>query len=63
MRSHVVYESWLERHHLMAFDRSPQVTGISGQPFVLSWATGLRRERHVPDLFVRSVDGGALVVD
>jgi hypothetical protein len=49
-----VVESWLERHHLMAFDRLPQVTGISGQPFEFSWATGLRRERHVPD-FLRAV--------
>jgi hypothetical protein len=63
MRGHVVYESWLERHHLMAFDRLPQVTGISGQPFEFSWATGVRRERHVPDFFVRFADGGGLVVD
>jgi len=30
---------------------------------VLSWADGLRRERHVPDLFVRFTDGRGLVVD
>jgi hypothetical protein len=63
MRSHVVYESWLERHHLMVFDRLPQVRGISGQPFAFSWPVGVRRERHIPDLFVRFADGGGLVVD
>ena len=63
MRGHVVYESWLERHHLMAFDRLPEVTGISGQPFAVSWTGGLRRERHIPDFFVRFADGGGLVVD
>ena len=62
-RGHVVYESWLERHHLMTFDRSPRVVGISGQPFALSWIGDLRRERHVPDFFVRFADGGGAVVD
>jgi len=62
-RGHVVYESWLERHHLMAFDRSPRVTGIAGQPFAVSWTGGLRRQRHIPDFFVRFADGGGLVVD
>jgi len=62
-RGHVVYESWLERHHLMAFDRLPQVVGISGQPFAVSWTGDLRRERHIPDLFVRFADGGGVVVD
>ena len=37
-RGHVVYESWLERHHLMTFDRLPRVTGIAGQPFAVSWS-------------------------
>ena len=62
MRGHVVYESWLERHHLMTLDRLPQVTGIAGQPFAVSWTGGLRRERHIPDFFVRFADGGGLVV-
>ena len=61
----MVYESWLERHHLMAFDRLPQVTGIAGQPFAVSWTGALRREneKHIPDFFVRFADGGGLVVD
>jgi hypothetical protein len=28
-RSHVVYESWLERHHIIEADRDVRVTGIS----------------------------------
>lgn len=60
---HVVYESWLERHHLMEFDRQPRVVGISGQPFALSWQGEVRRHSHVPDLFVRFADGSALVID
>ena len=62
-RSHVVYESWLERHQLLELDRRPGVCGISGQPFSLSWIGELRRERHVPDFFVRSVDGSVMVLD
>jgi len=62
--SHVVFESWVERHHIMEFDRTPGVRGISGQPFALAWAgEGLRRRSHVPDLFVRYGDGRAAVVD
>ncbi|MDQ2845124.1 MAG: TnsA-like heteromeric transposase endonuclease subunit [Actinomycetota bacterium] len=60
---HVVYQSWLERHHLMEFDRLPQVVGISGQPFALSWTDALRRHQHIPGLFVRFADGSAVVVD
>lgn len=60
---HVVFESWLERHHIMEFDRRRDVTGISGQPFALVWAEDLKRRSHVPDLFVRHRDGSAIVVD
>ena len=60
---HVVFESWVERHHIMEFDRTPGVTGISGQPFALVWAEGTKRRSHVPDLFVRYGDGRAAVVD
>ncbi len=62
-RSHVVYESWLERHQLIELDRRPGICGISGQPFALSWTGELRRERHVPDFFARSADGSAMVID
>ena len=39
------------------------MVGISGQPFALSWACGVRRERQIPVLFVRFADGRGLVVE
>lgn len=60
---HVVFESWVERHHIMEFDRAPEVIGLAGQPFARVWAEGLKRRSHVPDLFVRYGDGRAAVVD
>lgn len=62
-RSHVVYESWLERHHLIEADRDPRVTGIAGQPFALTWPSGKRMVQHVPDIFCRTFDGGGVVTD
>ncbi|MGW7219052.1 TnsA-like heteromeric transposase endonuclease subunit [Streptomyces sp. NPDC054826] len=61
---HVGYESWLERDRLMLLDFDPLVTGMSSQPFRLSW-TGPdgKRVRHTPDFFVRRADGTGLVVD
>lgn len=60
---HVVFESWVERHHIMEFDRAAGVAGMAGQPFALVWAEGLKRRSHVPDLFVRYADGRAVVID
>jgi hypothetical protein len=60
---HVVFESWVERHHIMEFDRTPSVIGLSGQPLALVWTEGSRRRSHVPDLFVRYADGRAVVID
>ena len=63
-RTHVLYESWLERHYIIEADRNAQVTGISGQPFALAWPSGKKRDTaHFPDLFCRSVDGGGIVTD
>ena len=62
-RSHVVYESWLERHHIIEADRDARVTGIAGQPFELTWPKGRRQVRHTPDLFCRTLDGGGILVD
>jgi len=50
-KSHVAYESWLERRYIIEADRDIQVTGISGQPFNLTWPEGRKQMRHVPDLF------------
>jgi hypothetical protein len=64
-RSHVAYESWLERHHLMEADRDARVTGIAGQPFELTWprGKGKRPAGHVPDFLFRTLDGRAIVTD
>jgi hypothetical protein len=61
--THVGFESWLERDHLMAFDADPTVASVSSQPFWLNWWAGERRRRHAPDFFVRLVSGDAVVVD
>jgi hypothetical protein len=62
-RSHVVYESWLERHHIIEADRDARVTGISGQPFELTWSEAKKQVRHVPDLFCRMLEGQGVVTD
>jgi hypothetical protein len=62
--SHVGYESWLERDHLMLLDFDPEVTAIVAQPFWLRWRDGAGRwRRHAPDLFARMADGSAVVID
>ena len=62
--SHVGYESWLERDHVLLLDFDPQVTAIAAQPFWLRWrdAAG-RSRRHAPDLFARMADGSGVVID
>ncbi len=62
-RSHVVYESWLERHHIIEADRDARVTGITGQPFALTWPSGRHQAQHVPDIYCRTFDGGGVVTD
>jgi hypothetical protein len=62
-RAHVLYESWLERHHIIEADRDARVTGIAGQPFELIWTEGNKQRRHVPDLFCRMLDDKGVVVD
>jgi hypothetical protein len=62
-RSHVVYASWLQRHHVVEADRDPRVIAISGQPFELTWPEGKKQARHVPDLFCRLIEGQVVVTD
>ncbi len=62
-KTHVGFESWLERDHVMAFDADPEVTAVSSQPFWLHWSTGGQERRHAPDFFVRLRSGDAVVVD
>lgn len=62
MGRHVGFES-LERDHLMMLDFSPMARSFAAQPFWLSWSSGGKTRRHVPDFFVRQADGRGVVVD
>jgi hypothetical protein len=62
--THVGFESWLERDHLMLMDFDPRVRAVSSQPFWLTWRDDRgRSRRHVPDYFARRDDGTAVVID
>jgi hypothetical protein len=60
---HVGYESWLERDHLMALDFDRLVTGVSSQPFTMSWSQDGQAVSHTPDYFARLSDGSGVVID
>lgn len=63
-RSHIAFESLLERDALMMADFDQQVIAIAAQPFALLWprnTTGAKH--HVPDLFLRMSSGDGRVVD
>jgi hypothetical protein len=62
-RSHVVYGSWLERHHIIEADRDARVVAILGRPFELTWPEGEKQVRHVPDLLCRMLEGQVVVTD
>jgi hypothetical protein len=63
-RTHVGFESWLERDHLMMMDFDPDMVAVSSQPFWLRWRDGKdRSRRHAPDFFARRTDGMAVVID
>jgi hypothetical protein len=63
-RSHVLYESWLERHHVIEADRDARVVAITGQPFELTWSAGSKKQaRHVPDLLCGMLGGQVVVTD
>jgi hypothetical protein len=62
--THVGFESWLERDHLMLMDFDPAVRAVSSQPFWLRWRDEEgRSRRHAPDFFARTADGGGVVID
>lgn len=63
-RSHVEFESLLEREFLMTSDFDTEVADISAQPLAILWAYRKRGPRHhVPDYFVRLSDGRGRLVD
>jgi hypothetical protein len=61
---HVGFESWLERDHAMLLDFDRDVSGLSSQPFTLTWRDPAGKAvSHTPDYFARLADGSAVVVD
>lgn len=63
-RTHIPFESLLERDALIALDFDPAVVGISAQPVALLWPHGTPDHRHhVPDFFARQRDGDGRLVD
>jgi hypothetical protein len=57
-------ESWLERDHAMLLDFDCDVSGLSSQPFTLTWRDPEGKAvSHTPDYFARLSDGSAVVVD
>ncbi|WP_414119775.1 TnsA-like heteromeric transposase endonuclease subunit [Corynebacterium nuruki] len=73
IRSHVPFESLLERQFLLSADFDPSITALSAQPLGLLWPAGTTvdtrngRTRtlrsHVPDFFCRHTDGSATLID
>ncbi|MGY2747786.1 hypothetical protein ACVWZ8_004968 [Arthrobacter sp. UYCu723] len=64
VRSHVGFESLLERDFLLSADHDRGVVGVASQPFAFLWPRGTEGSRgHVPDFFVRLRDGTGRVVD
>ena len=62
--THVGFESWLERDHLMLMDFDPGVRAVASQPFWLHWRDeDDHGRRHAPDFFARRDDGSAVVID
>ncbi|MEX0172525.1 TnsA-like heteromeric transposase endonuclease subunit [Streptomyces sp. LMG1-1-1.1] len=62
-RTHVGYESWVERDAAMALDFDSAVVALASQPFRLAWTDGERERGHTPDYFARLLDGTGVVVD
>ncbi|PQZ93893.1 transposase [Arthrobacter sp. MYb227] len=61
-QEHVGFESWLEHDHLIRLDFDPSVAGIASQPFSIKLPQLLPQTWHVPDYFVRQVDGTVVVL-
>lgn len=60
----VRFESLLERQAITWFDFDKSLVGMSSQPLALLWPRGtVGPSWHVPDLFMRRLDGTASVVD
>lgn len=63
-RSHVDFESLLEREYLLVADADDDIIAIAAQPLALLWPRSMSEQRnHVPDFFVRLSSGDGRLVD
>jgi hypothetical protein len=63
-RSHVDFESLLEREYLMVADNALDIVSIAAQPLALLWPRDTSGNRHhVPDFFVRLANGDGRLID
>ncbi|MBS9532542.1 TnsA-like heteromeric transposase endonuclease subunit [Mycobacterium sp. M1] len=62
-KSHLGYESLLERDRLLLADFDSDVVGIAAQPLWLVGEDNGAARRHVPDLLLARRDGSFVVVD
>lgn len=62
-RTHLKYESLLERDRFLLADFDREVVAIAPQPFWLVGDDEGTSRRHVPDLLLRRRDGSFVVVD
>ncbi|MDQ2783220.1 MAG: TnsA-like heteromeric transposase endonuclease subunit, partial [Actinomycetota bacterium] len=60
---HIGYESLLELDRLWLADFDPRVKWLASQPLWLSGMDGSTRRRHVPDLLLKLLGGGFVLVD
>jgi hypothetical protein len=64
VRTHLLFESLLEREYLLAADFDARVVGIAAQPVALLWPHDISgHKHHVPDYFVRLQNGDGRLVD
>jgi hypothetical protein len=57
------FESFLENQHLLLLDFDPEITAFVGQPFIFEGVDTDGAWRHVPDIFARTLAGGAVLID
>ena len=63
-RTHIEFESLLEREYLMSADFDTAAVDIAAQPMAILWPYRKRGPRHhVPDYFIRLSDGTGRVID
>lgn len=55
-RSHVAFQSWLQRDRLIILDFDPSVVAVASRSLCLEWTSEVGAHRCVPDYFARCAD-------